>query len=94
MGFVWYLNYTTRKMSSVTFKINVFIFVRITRDIVHVVVFTIDYCHVFIYTTKVNDIFISVYRYEYMHYMIFPLKWKFVFVVYQNLVLSHSTLSL
>ena len=36
-------------MSSVTLKINVFILVRITRGIVHVVVFTIDYCHMFVF---------------------------------------------
>jgi len=60
-----------------------------TRGIVHAVVFTIDYCHVFVFITNtfvianlVNYIFIPLYRYECMHCMLFPLRSTFVFVVY------------
>ena len=42
----------------------------------------------------VNDIFIPVYRYEYMHCMIIPFKVEICFHYTSNLVLSHSTLSL
>ena len=42
----------------------------------------------------VNDIFIPVYRYEYMHCMIIPFKVEICFHYTSNLVSSHSTLSL
>jgi hypothetical protein len=64
-------------MSSVTFKINVFIFVRITRDIVHVVVFTIDYCHMFVF------ILVRITR-GIVHVVVFTIDYCHVFVFITN----------